>query len=148
MKDIFSKSMVVFIILKIIYYRGGKMFKVCEIDEDLLEEIIQEKLRVGQEEYGDEDVDRYSPYDILEEFADSINIASRLIYELKQYEEVNEFEQDIIDGENEEFMKLMKLISKCINQLQEVDEGLSDKVRNDSACGERIAVGDINNLTD
>ena len=121
------------------------MLKVSEIDTDLLDEIIQKKMRIGQEEYGNEDVDRYSLYDILEELADSINISRRFIYELKQYEEVNDYEQAIIDGENDDFKKLLKLITKTIVQLKKVDENVSDKVRNDDACGERIAVGDINN---
>ena len=121
------------------------MLRVSEIDAELLEDIIEEKMRIGQEEYGDEDVDRYSPYDILEEFADSLNISRRLVYELEQYDNVNEFEQAIIDGENEEFTKLLKLIARTIDQLKKVDKGLSDKVRNDNACGERICVGDINN---
>jgi len=122
------------------------MKELCNMSDEELLEIIKAKMEKGQEEYGDNDLDRYNLYDIFEELADSINIAKRFVNKLKHLDDPNDFEKSIIEGDNIIMSDLIAALDDCVSLLKDLDGGLSKEAKNDDKGGVRIGIGDINNF--
>ena len=92
----------------------------------------QERMRIGQQTYGDRDTGRYNLVDVVEELLDVLNILERFENRAKvQGYELTFTERQLIK-------EIRKLIDDAMVCLMLLDEELPDRLCADENGGERI----------
>ena len=112
------------------------MKRLHELNTGDIEAWQQERMRVGQQKYGDRDLNRYNLVDVVEELLDVLNIPERFENRARvQGYELNGLELYYTKSAE-------RRISEIIKRIFALDEELPDELCTDENGGERIWWGD------
>ena len=108
------------------------MERLCNLTQDRVTAWRRERMRVGQERYGDSDLKRYGMVDIVEELMDAANILDRFLNRARvQGYEFNGWQKGRIE-------KVKDDISDAFRSVVSLDKELPDDLCTDENGGERI----------
>ena len=93
-----------------------------------------ERLRIGQQRYGDNDVKRYNLLDVMEELLDSVNILERMRNRAVHEERSQEFIENLDKGISD----IMDSIISAIEEVVSLDKKLPDDFCTDENGENRI----------
>ena len=108
--------------------------QVHEVSREELEQWRQERLRVGQQRYGDRDLKRYGLLDVTEELLDCLNILERMENRIQ----VQGVEEKDARATRAAMQLVKNRVQQAIDEVQIVDEIVPAELKTDENGDDRI----------